>query len=364
MDAIPDASALAVRDARAAAARWVRERAALAPDFAGAYFSGSTIWREEDAELAASSDVDVVVMTTRDEAPLKPGKFRWDGVLVEATYQSWQRLPSPEAVLGDYHLAGCFRSEAPAPVADPSGGLTALREAVAPRFARPEWVRARVAHAERRVADGMAAVPENAAAGMAFHAQVMCWLFPGTVTTHVLLSAGLRNPTIRLRFPAARELLAERGIALDPAYEELLGLLGCAGMSRARVEGHLAALTRAFDQTARVLRVPSPFFFASDISPEARPIAIDGSLALIERGLHREAVFWIAATFTRCLAILDRDAPPEVAARHMPAFAELTDELGIGTPEALAERAREVAAYLPRLRATAEAVMVANSGIS
>jgi hypothetical protein len=128
-------------------------------------------------------------------------------------------------------------------------------------------------------------------------------------------------------------------------------------MSRARVEEHLAALTEVFDETARVLRAPSPFFFASDITPEARPIAIDGSRALIERGLHREAVFWIVATYTRCLAILDHDAPPETAARYAPAFAGLTADLGIGSPAALATRAREVAAYLPRLRETAEAVM-------
>jgi hypothetical protein len=353
---------LLIRDGRAAAARWVRERAALAPDFAGAYLSGSAIWRDGDAELAASSDVDVVVMTAQDEAPLKPGKFRWDGVLVEATYQSWGQLPSAEAVLADYHLAGCFRPEAPAPVADPTGRLSALRAAVAPAYARPEWIRARIAHAERRVADGMAAVPENT--DRPWYQQVMGWLFPGTVTTHVLLTAGLRNPTIRLRFPAARELLAERGIGLDPAYEELLGLLGCAAMSRARVEAHLAALEAAFDETARALRTPSPLFFASDITPEARPVAIDGSRALIERGLHREAVFWIAVTFTRCLAILDHDAPPEVAARHAPAFAELTAELGVGTPGALAERAREVAAYLPRLRATAEALLAGNARTS
>ena len=35
------------------------------------------------------------------------------------------------------------------------------------------------------------------------------------------------------------------------------------------------------------------------ITPAARPIAIDGSRELIEAGAHREAVFWIVATFAR-----------------------------------------------------------------
>ncbi|MFK4066636.1 hypothetical protein [Streptomyces sp. NPDC029674] len=34
------------------------------------------------------------------------------------------------------------------------------------------------------------------------------WLFPTGVTCHVLLAAALRNPTVRLRYPAACEALA------------------------------------------------------------------------------------------------------------------------------------------------------------
>jgi hypothetical protein len=352
-----------VGEAREAAARWVVERAARDADFAGAYFNGSAIWRGDDEELPGSSDVDVVVMTGRETAPPQSGKFRWEGVLVEATYQSWGELGSPEAVLGDYHLAGCFRPQAPASIADPTGRLTALRAAVAPRYAEREWVRARVAHAQARVADGMAAVVERAERGaVSWPEQVMAWVFPAGVTTHVLLTAGLRNPTVRLRYPAARALLAEYGL-LDPVYEELLGLLGCAGWERARVERHLAALEAVFDATARALVTPSPFRFASNITPEARPIAIDGGRELAERGEHREAVFWIVATYARCLIILERDAPPEMVARYGPAFDELLGDLGIASPGDLATRAREVAAYLPRLRATAESIMADNSGV-
>ncbi len=353
------------RDAQEIAARWVEERAAGESDFAGAYFSGSTIWRDGDAELDEASDVDVVVVLDREEDTPKLGKFRVDGVLVEVSYQSLAELASPEAVLGDYHLANCFRAGAPGPIADPSGRLAALQAAVAPEFPRPAWVRRRCADARARVVDRLGTLSgyaEPAEEPPPFHEQVIIWLFGTGVTTHVLLAAGLRNPTIRLRYPAVRHLLADREL-LEPAYDELLALLGCAHLDRTHVANHLAALTEVFDATAGVLdglAEPSPLFFASDLSPEARPIAIDGSRALIERGEHREAVFWIVATFARCLTVLDRDAPRETFDLYAPAFAELLADLGLASPADLRARARTTAAYLPRLGHLAERVLATN----
>jgi hypothetical protein len=102
------------------------------------------------------------------------------------------------------------------------------------------------------------------------------------VTTHLLLVAGLKNPTVRQRYVALRELLAEYGCLA--AYEMFLDMLGCAQLSRARVEHHLAALSEAFDSAASVITTPFPF--AADISTVA--IAIDGSRRMIERGDHRD----------------------------------------------------------------------------
>jgi hypothetical protein len=59
----------------------------------------------------------------------------------------------------------------------------------------------------------------------------------------------------------------------------------------------------------------APFFFASDISYIARPISIGGSRELIERGYHREAVFWMVATYSRCQKMLHHEAAAETAGR-------------------------------------------------
>jgi hypothetical protein len=344
-----------VRDARTVATRWVTHHAARAPDFAGAFLSGSSAWLPGDAELPASSDVDIMIVTTDAQAPAKLGKFLQDGVLLEASYLSWDEIPSAEAVLATYYLAGSFRRNANSVIADPTGRLTALHSAVAGEYAKRPWVRLRCESAERRITDGLARLDP----WQPFHDQVTACMFPTGVTTHVLLTAGLRNPTVRLRYLAARDLLTEYG--RPEFHEELLGLLGCAHLTPERVAHHLRALTEVFDATAHLAR--TSFFFASDITPAARPIAIDGSHDLIRRGHHRESVFWIVATYARCLKILAHDAPAATQALFTPGFGELLADLGITSPAGLQQRARHVHAFLPRLREVTEAILAANPAI-
>ncbi|MEV7010348.1 hypothetical protein [Streptosporangium sp. NPDC051022] len=265
-----------------------------AANFAGAFLSGSTIWLPDDAELSPASDVDLMVVTTDTDPPPKLGKFRWRGVLIEVTYLSWGQLPSAEVILGSHHLAGGFRKNTV--VADPAGRLTRLQAVTAVEYARRPWVRRRCRSAEQKVVDGLGALDPSAAS----HDRVTALIFPAGVTTHVLLTAGLRNPTVRLRYPAARELLADYGHLEH--YEELLRLLGCADITPSRAEHHLRAMTEAFDATVPLARTPFPF--ASDITVTARPVAVDGGRDLIAKGLHRESIFWIAATYARCLKIL------------------------------------------------------------
>jgi hypothetical protein len=176
----------------------------------------------------------------------------------------------------------------------------------------------------------------------------------------VLLVAGLKNPTVRQRYMAARELLLDYDQA--DFYERLLELLGCGQMSRARVEQHLAALTAVFDAAKDVVK--TPFFFASDISDQARPIAIDGSRALIERGDHREAIFWIVATYSRCLKVLYHDGPAETQEQFQPGYRQLLDDLGIRSPADLQQRSKQVKRFLPRLWQVTEAILAANPLIS
>jgi hypothetical protein len=192
-----------------------------------------------------------------------------------------------------------------------------------------------------------------------FHDAVTVWAFATGVMTHVLLVAGLKNPTVRLRYIAVRDLLVEYG--LEGFYETLLQPLGCADLSKETLARHLPALADAFDAAAAALT--TPVFFSGDISAYSRHIAIDGSQELIERGDQREAVFWMIATYARCQRVLSADAPASEHDRHDVGFRDLVSDLGITSFSDLEDRVAEVEALLPRVSEAATTVMDANPEI-
>jgi len=138
---------------------------------------------------------------------------------------------------------------------------------------------------------------------------------------------------------------------------ELLRLLGCLDLTRGRAEHHLDGVTETFDIAARVARTKFPF--SSDITPIARPVAIDGIREQIRQGNHREVVFWLVATYTRCQKILATDAP-ELGRERSPAFEALLGDLGLQSPADLARRAEAAIAFLPRRGEEREANQAAN----
>lgn len=342
-----------VKDAKDVARQWVMEEASKVPGFCGAFYHGSSNWLLDDAVLPATSDVDVMVVLTDPNPPDKLGKFIYRGVILEVSYLPSDQLRSPDLILGQSHMAGSFRT--PSIILDPSGQLTILQAAVSKDYAKRQWVYKRCEHARDKVLRNL----QGLNVSEPFHDQVVPWLFATGVTTHVLLVAGLKNPTVRRRYVAAQELLTEYG-HMD-FYETLLEMLGCAQMSRVRVEHHLAALTDVFDVAKAVIK--TPFFFASDISDIGRPIAIDGSWELIEHGYHREAIFWMVATYSRCQKVLYYDAPVEMQERFSPGYRQLLGDLGITSFADLQQRREQVKGLLPRVWEVTEAIMAANPGI-
>jgi hypothetical protein len=104
-----------VLEARALAARWTAEHREERPSFAGAFLGGSAAWLAGDADLPATSDVDVMVVTADPQAPPKLGKLPYGGVLLDVTFLSWDQLGSGEDVLASYHLAGASGPTPPSP---------------------------------------------------------------------------------------------------------------------------------------------------------------------------------------------------------------------------------------------------------
>lgn len=341
-----------VGEAKAMARRWVVEAGFRLPQFAGAFYHGSINWLPDDAPFPTGSDLDIMVVLDGAAPPSKLGKFLYEGVLLEVSPLPLDQLRTPEAVLGVSYLAGNLRGASV--IADPTGQLTALQAVVSRDYAKRRWVRRRCEDVREKIGRNLAVVGGEAP----FPHQVTAWLFGTGLTTHLLLVAALENPTVRRRYLAARAVL----MAYDQTgfYEPLLALLGCAGMRAERVAHHLAAVAAAFDAAKTVVQPSYPF--AADLTDASRPIAIDGSAELIARGDHREAIFWIVATASRCQQVFGRYAPALVAQFEL-GYRDLLADLGVATPADLARRAAETAAFVPRAWLVAETIMAANPQI-
>lgn len=337
-----------IGSARQAAVNWVMSHGSQCPGYLGAYFSGSTVTLPDDATLSPSSDVDIVIVV--HEVPsIKLGKFRYQNVLLEVTYLPWDLFDSVEKVLTNYHLAGSFRTNTI--IADPYSRLYPIYQQVSQHFAQKSWVEKRCEDALYKIKAGLHSIDMT----QPLYDRITALLFPAAITTHVLLTAALQNPTVRLRYLRVREVLAQYNQL--PVYTELLQLLGCEQMTAEQVRQHLEQLEVTFDTAADVSS--TPFFFSSDITVSARPIVIEGSRELIESGNHLEAVFWIAATFARCHKVLDADAAPDTKQSLAPAFQALINDLGIGTSESYLNRAEQIRNYLPALSKTADDMIAA-----
>ena len=328
----------------------MNERVSAEPGFRGAVFHGSVNWLPDDAELPLTSDLDVLVVFDDDRAPARTGKFLHRGVLIEVSSISTNRIQSPQEILGDYRLAGSFRTAGI--ISDPAGVLTPLQVAVARDYANEHWVRARIQGAQTNALNYLGALDAPAP----FYDQVSSWLFGTGVTTHVLLVAGLKNPTVRTRYLAVRDLLEEYR-RLD-VYDMLLELLGCDEWTSARTIIHLDRLSRAFDAAKGV--ITSPFFFSADISDLGRPVAIEAARQLIDSGSHREAVFWMVATYARCQKVLSTDGSAAEFQRFNRGFRGLVADLGIVSGDDLRRRSVAVRAELPEIRRVAESILDAN----
>jgi hypothetical protein len=320
-----------VADAKARARQWVVEEGCLVPGYVGAFHTGSTTWLADDTELPVGSDVDVALVRTGPVGPDKVGKFSYDGVILEVTDRPIGDFESAERVLGHFYMAGNFRL--PCVIADPSGQLTKLQVRVSAEFARRQWVRRRCEHARANAMEAL----QRLEGATTFLDQTLSYLLAAGVTTYVLLVAGLRNVTVRKRYVLTRELLTEYGNA--ELYERLLQVLGSARLTATQVRHHLDALTPVFDRASAV--VGAPFFWSSDISADSRPIAIGGTRDLIERGDHREAVFWLAITYGKCLLVLEHGAPGETEG-FMPGYRRLLADLGLSSEADVTERAGQV----------------------
>jgi hypothetical protein len=352
-NSMPDRPTITATDAREAAVNWLDTTGQHLPGFAGAWLAGSVAWLPDHDLVQPWSDVDVMVVL-RDEVPPKIGKLIHHDVLLEISFISAQGL-APGPMEANYRVS-CSFVEGKL-LADPSGELARVQSEMQGTFWTPESVRGRIAQARLATLNGVTSAPPSTAS-LVWQAM---WVFPAGLPTHLILLGAGENPTVRRRYEKTLPIL-ERVGRID-LYEALLSATGYADFTRSEVLGHWEATRTVFDVAAPHSASATPFF-ASDISEVARSISIDGTLASIEQGFHRETLFWLVATQSRSLAILEEVAPDLITSAHTDAFQSLVDQIGIATPADRAARGEAIIALLPELERVAHDLIDRNPTVS
>ncbi|HEY1013831.1 MAG TPA: hypothetical protein VGE07_14060, partial [Herpetosiphonaceae bacterium] len=198
------------------------------------------------------------------------------------------------------------------------------------------WVRARCAAEETAAAGALEAMRQAATPAERLDAvRSMLMALSGLVAV-----AQLRRPTTRRTLALMHELLVPAGRA--DLHERALAVMGSADLGAAQVERLLADALAAFDRAVVVKRTPVPYGFA--IQAHLRPYYLAGSREMIDQGLHREAMFWIAC-LDPAYHILANDAPPAEQPAFAAQFAALCAALGYDSDAAWPARV-EAAALL------------------
>ncbi len=339
-----------VDTAKGIAHKWVSEFAASIPEFEGAFITGSICELEHTDQIPKFSDVDIILVWKEPPKSMLKGKMLHEDVILDISHTTFNEIGSHELILADYHRAFPFYKQKI--FSDPTGRLQALHEKVSKGFSQPKWIRKRIEDAVQHDIGYLDRYLELHKMSAPLNNQVGIAAFAAGIMTHVILTAAMKNPTVRKRYLSAHNVLSNCGEI--SYYEKLLEFLGCHDMNKSQVSKHLVSLRETFDEA--VQQLSTPYMFASDISPIGKIIAIDGSQDLIDHGFHREAVFYMVATFSRSLHVLLADAPRDIYKAHEAGLTCLLRDLGMQTKLERLNRINQIRLELPRLKAIAETI--------
>jgi hypothetical protein len=317
---------LPVREVVAIVRQWVDQHARHWPDFAGAYLWGGITALPSEAPFPLYRDVDVVVVLATD-TPADEQEVFFGGLSLEIITKSLAEHHDAPAVLANPSAGPNVATTQI--LADPTGTLGNLQRAVAADYGRRRWVVARCAAEQAAAADGLGAMRRaTTPAGRLDAVRDVLMALSG-----LLAVAELKRPTTRRTLALLRELLVAHGRA--DLQETALAVMGAAALDVAAVERLLAQTMATFDRAAAVNRTPIPYGFA--IQPHLRPYYLEGTREMIDQGLHREAVFWIACLDTAYF-VLENDAPAAEKAGFAAQLRELYDSLGYTSAAAWGQR--------------------------
>lgn len=298
------------KDAKRIAKQWVDEHVAHLPGFHGAYLAGSINRTPDDEAFLPYLDVDVhVVLDRARESGQKQDSHLYHGVILESYFVDRSAYESWEMVASDPLEAQSFRS--PHVLADPTGNLTAIGEAVARSFSRREWVEARCGRLRNQI---VGTLNDEAKSSSMFHLVPLLASIP-----HLIANARVQNMTNRRTLCRTREVL-QADDRMD-LHESLLDLHGFAHVTPEETEVRLQECLRAFDRAVEVFK--TPFWSDHRMHPYVRPYLEHGAREMIDEGCHREALAWIVWNHIVANVAIQNDAPEEEKRQFKEAYDRL-----------------------------------------
>lgn len=344
---------ITVRQAKKIATKWVLEHGSKFDGFEGAFFHGSINWMNDDDVFPESSDVDLALVSGADPLPKSPRKLRYCDVLLEIGVRPASAMDDVEETLGNHRTAGTFSKDCV--IVDTTGRLDRLHAGVSHSFSDRKWALERC----DKTLTTVNAYLDALSADIPFYEQVTVLSFGAGNLADLLTVAGLRNTTVRKKYAVARDLLVELG--RRDVYETLLRLLGCADFTKEQVSDHLNKLSAVFDAACEIDK--TGYRFGSDISASARSIAIGGSQELIDQGHHRDAVFWLLATYSRCMTVFDQYGAEGDLVKYRSPFDELLVDLELDSFEKRMNQKNLVQQAIPAIWQEVETMIAENPAI-
>ncbi len=333
------------------ASAWVEQHGSAFPGFGGAHLMGGILSLPHDAPFPPYRDVDLNIVVRDATHVTGTHTIAYNGLILEYSTVSLARYHSSEAVLANPELASNLAANGV--LADPLGILAPLHTLVAEQYAHRRWVRARCDHEQRIVMQVLEGLRQVSAPREALWPLTNIALF----LSGLLAEAGLRPPTHRRCLVVLRDVLHAAG--RDDLYEATLQLLGWASLRRPEVEAYLRDCAEAFDFAVAVTRTPVPF--QNKLKAHVRPYVIDGAREMIDQGLHREAMFWIAGFLLFANTAIQADARDADKARFQASLDQLVAEMGLALPTDVSLRAREAEVLTGAIVAVADGLLDRNS---
>lgn len=327
---------MTAREAMDIARQWVNAEAISMEGFAGAFFTGSVLWMADDAQVPATSDVDLHVLLSVKLPKPSNQKFRYHDVIFDVGFESLAQNLDPEAKARS-GLWACHFSRDNV-ISDPTGALCKIQEVVRGSYTR-----------ERAVLERCNSLAESALSWLdgLGHSQVYETVarFPPAAiqaaTIPVLAVLGL--PTARRGLSVARQVL--RKWSRIDLYQTVLEALEASSLTARDVERQMEETTKAFDLAVRVAVAPYPW--QNLLCEEGRYCVIDGTRKMIQIGQYREAAPYLLFIRSNCQIVIDKDAPADRARRSRQEYNNMLSTNLLGTQSDREKMEAEIRALVP-----------------